>query len=313
MIQKKRADFYRDGVLYQRGLYGSNIEGSVVYYTDGMGRFSGSLKFDKNGSLIKKRLIEYTDNSQIVKNFSIHDFDTIDNEMIKYFDGSNDYKKYYPSGNINYLMKNDLNGRVVLHETWFENGEKEETSVFTYNTDGSYVVNSHNYIDESDSIIYYDKNKKTINGPEGYSGIGYGFDENNIKRKVVLKADENGELSSLSNLSGKIVLVADIMQDSPAEKLGVQQGDLILMWGNYNYFPLGSETELFNSVEKGKTENSTILFYRPSDSSLYSLTFEPGTKGIVFTTKYAGNSIEESERYIQDLHKTYAKWKKKNK
>ena len=103
------------------------------------------------------------------------------------------------------------------------------------------------------------------------------------------------------------------MQDSPAEKLGVQQGDLILMWGNYNYFPLGSETELFNSVEKGKTENSTILFYRPSDSSLYSLTFEPGTKGIVFTTKYAGNSIEESERYIQDLHKTYAKWKKKNK
>ena len=309
---KKRTDFYNDNILYKRGLYGYHADSSDIYYLDGEGRFAGSRKFNKYGELIKKRDIEYTDKAQIVKNYSTSDFSVIDNEMIKYFDGNNDYKSYYSSGNIHQLMKKDSCDRIILHEDWLENGQKETTSVFTYKEDGSYIVNTHDYTDETDSMSYYDKNKKTINGPEGYNGIGYGFDEDGIKRKVVLKADENGNLSSLSNMSGIIVKVMDVIQDSQAQKLGVLKDDIILEWGKYSYFPTGSEAELNENVEKGKSENQKIVFYRPDNQSFYSIQFNAGTKGIMIGTVYAGNSIEKSEEYINKIQIAYKKFKKKN-
>jgi hypothetical protein len=143
--------------------------------------------------------------------------------------------------------------------------------------------------------------------------MSYGYDEKNIKRKVVLKADENGDLTSLSNLSGKVIMISDVFQDTPAQRFEVKEGDLIVEWSDYKYFPAGSEAELLESMEIGKTSKSTMLFYRPSDSSFYSVTFEPGSKGFGFTIQYAGNSIEESEKYINELQKNYNKWQKNKK
>lgn len=295
-------------------LYGYETNGDcIIFYIDSLERYSGKEVFNSDGILIDKRLVEYKDNAEIVKNYFPSNLDLVANEEIKYADGSSVYKEYSLSDNNTWEVQFDSRKRPISWVQYNETGEKTNEISHYYNKDGTILRKYFNYLNGDEGIFHCDKTGQMINTSEGYCATGFGFDENNIKRKVVLKADENGELSSLSNMAGKVVQITDVFQGSSAQKMGISVGDLILVYGEYDYFPNGSESELLNNIEKGMNKSLMITCYRPSELRFYSYIFEPGSKGFEYKFVYAGSSIEESEKYINKLQKKYNKWQKNNK
>ena len=298
-----RVDFYEDDILDNTCLYDYSSEGLNEYYHDSMGRFARHAAYNNNGECVIDRIVKYTDTAKIFKQY---EYGVLHDEIDYYYDGSSDYKSFNSSGILELEKRFDAQENLYCIEYFNEEGEKTEYDNFTYNSDGSYEIKSHKFIDDSDTITYYDKN-----GQE-YSQV-YIFYDDNIKRKKVLKVDESEDYYSLLySLSGQIITVMGFGQDTPAQKFGIEKGDIILEWGDYKYFPKGAASEFQENKSKGKSQSQTIVFYRPSISKFYSVTFEAGTKGIWLEPKYAGSSIEESDAYIQKLHKVYTKWKKKN-
>ncbi len=329
---KRTQNYYSLGKKVREKVFENDNLQLTRYYTDLTNGVQKIIVADKYGRLIEssyldsenhfvnqsdteaaRKTVDYKDYGQIIRFYKADNMKIPSYELVNYNDGTVDYRVFYSSGGIKSLMKNNSEGKTYYLEEYGENSEQISESNISYNEDGSFIRRTHDYKKDEDTIEYRDKNRKLINGPELYSAMSYGYDEKNIKRKVVLKADENGDLTSLSNLSGKVIMISDVFQDTPAQRFEVKEGDLIVEWSDYKYFPAGSEAELLESMEIGKTSKSTMLFYRPSDSSFYSVTFEPGSKGFGFTIQYAGNSIEESEKYINELQKNYNKWQKNKK
>ena len=282
--------------------YGRLIESSYYNMND--------LPVNQPGTKTYRKTVDYESDKEVVRFFNSDAPMSYYAEMINFYNSYVDYSTFYPTGIKKSLMKNDSNKRTYFLEEYSEDGKLQLKSDFTYYSDDSFLRKSHDYILDVDMIEYRDKNHKCINGPEMFSAMSYRIDQNGIMRKVVLKADKEGNLSSLSNLSGKIFYISDIKEGSRAHELGVQKYDVLFELNNYKYFPCGSETELTNALQQSKDLGKNVVIYRPSEEKFYNFIFE-SEAGFWIEDKYAGNSIEESDEYINLLKKTYDRWKEK--
>ena len=161
---------------------------------------------------------------------------------------------------------------------------------------------------KSDGFYYTNDSYKMINGIDGFCSLSNFFD-GNIKRKKVAKIvneRDNTTLTPIYPLSGFILVISDMVENSSAWKIGLRNEDLLLELNSFKFFPLGTEAELENEVG----EIRKLAVFRPSEENIYMFESEQKLIGFAVDPRYAGNSIDEAEKYIKDIQKVYEKWQK---
>lgn len=109
---KKRAYYKKNGELEKEELYHYTDDGSwSIFYSDKFGRLAGSVYFDENGNKTKYRAVNYTEEAQIVTDYT--NDDTIYSVMTRYIRGDEEIKLFYQDGNIHRIVLRNSQGQIT--------------------------------------------------------------------------------------------------------------------------------------------------------------------------------------------------------
>ena len=186
---------------------------------------------------------------------------------------------------VDYVKPNDVKNGFAVHETFqefgFENGDKilaingEEPENVT-------DVNKHLFLRNVSSIkvAHSNGNTETIQLPEDIGDIMW---QNGVLEPFVVQFDP---------------VIYKVSENSPAEKVGLQEGDKILeangkpidYWNNFSKEVVTSEGDVTLKVERqGTIETFTVL---PNENKKLGVGFNPKSSINVTTKKFSfGESI----------------------
>ena len=155
------------------------------------------------------------------------------------------------------------------------------------------------------------------------AGIGFALPVNKAKRildKLIKGKDikygwlgvavqnlSRGLFSKFGLSEGKGVLVARVMNDGPADKAGIRQGDIILTFNNYDIYSVDdliniiSQTEIDTTVNvqiyrNGKTQNIEVIVGERKDTETTQ------TTGLKTHTSWRGITVQEPDNFLKQRY-----------
>lgn len=313
-------DFFENDELVKASYYGYDEEDNLnILYKDNKGRYIGGDTFNNIGTLIKRKIVEYGDDYQKVTDYWPDNISTIDSIMINYDNGECIFEKNYKSGKLKWRSFYNSDKQRIRREEYDEfDGSLINELDYEYSDENYYKINSKSY--KNQKLIkhgyYYEKNINNNrlefrNGKEGYSGVLYYFDDENIERKIIKKVSKEHN-TGVYYLSGAFVNIFNVFPKTQAEKNGLKINDIIVKFNDFDYFSSGTEYDLEVELNKGQTIKKEMIIYRPSEEKFYKIQFEPGTNGFQYGPMFAADSITESEEKIRKIETAYNNWMKQN-
>ena len=153
------------------------------------------------------------------------------------------------------------------------------TMTFEYDYQGRLICTT--YYDENNNLFAYDNGAAKIEYI--YDSLGY---------YTVVSYDENGNVISEEI---DIIIASDVLQDSISEQMGVCASDIILVWGDWNYFnELESGSDFISSfsdeLSAKENEEKRLVVARLGPDGEYSILefmMPAGKIGIAVSSDYA--------------------------
>ncbi len=311
-------EYFENEEFIKAGYYGYDLEDNSVFnilYCDNKGRYLEGNSFDQNGTLIKRKTVEYGDGYRKVIDYWPDNISIINTIMIDYDNGESHFEKNYKTGELNYKLFIDSEKRLIRRDEYDIDGNILKENIYDYSINNDYhkVIIKEYKLNEivSHGFYYEDKDKRIINNIDGYAAERVYFDENKMERKLI-KRVVNDNLSGIYNLSGSFVCILDVFPKTQAEKNGLKINDIIVKFNDFDYFSSGTEYDLEVEFNKGQTIKKEMIIYRPSEEKFYKIQFEPGTNGFQYGPMFAADSITESEEKIRKIETAYNNWMKHN-